>query len=126
MIKDSTLNRLWSRAVKAKYGRCPVTGQTDGLEAHHVVLKGRNNRYALRWDIRNGVPLHATAHRALHDGDLTVLKTVLEHIKDRGDTDYLMSLKNVMKPDFLKELGLTDAEFREAKKKELQGLIDAY
>ena len=112
-ITDSRLARLWSQAVVAKYGRCPITGMTDDLQAHHIIPKGRQNRFALRWDIRNGVPLHPTAHRALHDGDLTVIKKVMDYVADRGDMDYLMGLKYKLKDEYLKELGVSEDEFKE-------------
>ncbi len=122
-VSDSKLNTLWSKAVKAKYKQCAISHQSFDLQAHHVIAKGRQKRFALRWDIRNGVPLSYEAHRALHDGDLTVNKLLLEHVFDRGDVEYLQRIKNLLKPDFLREIGLTENEYRLKLKKELTEII---
>ena len=122
-ISDSKLSTLWSHAVKAKYKRCPITGQVRPLESHHIVAKGRQNRFALRWDIRNGVPLHPTAHRAIHDGDLDAQRKLIDYVTHRGDKDYLMELKHKLKPDFLRDIGLTEEEYRAKIKAELEEAI---
>lgn len=125
-ISDSRLASLWSRAVIAKYKRCPITGAVDGLQAHHVIPKGRQRRFALRWDIRNGCPLSADAHRRLHDGDLSVIRKVIDYIERRGDLEYLQALKYKLKPDYLREIGLTEDEYRANIKKELEEAISEH
>lgn len=122
-VSDSTLNRLWSKAVIAKYKRCPVSGDIDDLQAHHIVHKGRQNRFAIRWDIRNGVPLSPGVHRALHDSDIKVQKQILEYVEERGDIDYLIGLKHMLKHDFLAQLGMTENEYRIYVKNELTEII---
>lgn len=111
-ISDSRLSNLWSKAVKIKYGRCPITGETDDLQAHHIVPKGRQNRFALRWCLRNGVPLSHEAHRRLHDGDMYVQERLLEYVHERGDFEYLMSIKNMLKFDYLKSIKMSEDEYR--------------
>ena len=124
-VSDSMLSRLWSVAVKAKYKRCPVTGATEDLQSHHIVAKGRQNRFCLRWDIRNGVPLHTDAHRRLHDGDMDVQEKLIEYVTERGDRDYLMRLKYMMKHEFLTvHLGISEDEYRLKTMAELKRIID--
>ena len=120
---NNRLGTLWSKAVKVKYKRCPLSGTTDDLQAHHIIAKGRQRRFSLRWDVRNGVPLSAAAHRAIHDGDLVANKKLLAYVAERGDEDYLQGLKNLLKPDFLKGKGLTEDEYRVKVAEELQEII---
>jgi hypothetical protein len=121
---NNRLNDLWSKAVKARYKRCPLSGAVDDLQAHHIIAKGRQRRFSLRWDIRNGVPLSAQAHRAIHDGDLVANKRLLSYVEERGDEDYLQGLKNLLKPDFLKKKGLTEDEYRCKMAEELKAIIE--
>jgi len=125
-ISDSRLSRLWSHAVKVKYGRCPITGQTDGLQSHHIIPKGRQNRFCIRWNIRNGVPLSDAAHRMLHDGDIDVQKKLIEYVEDRGDKDYLMEIKNMLKHEFLQHIGMCESEYRKMLLDELKQIIVEY
>jgi len=125
-VADSTLSKLWSRAVVAYYGSCPITGRSDGLHAHHIVGKGRQNRFSLRWDIRNGIPLAPEVHRAYHDGDLKIEKQILDYVEMRGDIEYLMSLKYMLKHEFLLHIGKTEDEYRLYLKKYLSSLIEEY
>ena len=122
-VSDNKLNTLWSKAVKIKYHRCPISRRNYDLQAHHIIAKGRQRRFALRWDIRNGVPLSPEVHRALHDGDLTVNKAILDYVEQRGDFDHLQRSKNLLKVDFLRELGLTEDEYRLKLKSELIEII---
>lgn len=52
------LDKLWSEKIREK-GRCEICGQTETLNAHHIV--GRRN-HALRWSLQNGVCLCAKHH----------------------------------------------------------------
>jgi hypothetical protein len=122
-VSDNKLSTLWAKAVKAKYKRCPVSRRCFDLQAHHIIAKGRQRRFALRWDIRNGVPLSPDIHRGLHDGDLYINKAVLEYVERRGDLEHLQLAKNLLKQDFLKELGLTEDEYRLKLKAELIEII---
>lgn len=111
-ISDTRLNTLWSDAVKALYKCDPLSGDVNNLHAHHVIGKGRQNRFSIRWDIRNGVPLSPENHRKLHDMDLKVTRALIDHIEKRGDLEYLQSLKNKLKHEFLKDLGLSENQYR--------------
>lgn len=55
-LSDSSLMALWRRAVLKHYGyRCVICGGDGTLEAHHCIKR----RYKLlRYDWRNGVPVH--------------------------------------------------------------------
>jgi hypothetical protein len=121
---DSRLSTLWSRAVIAKYKRCPVTGRTEGLQSHHVIPKGRQNRFSIRWNLRNGCPLAPEAHRALHDGDPVTVRKVLDYIERRGDLEYLSAIKNMMKHDFLSSIAMDEDEYRQSLKMEFEDEIN--
>lgn len=122
-ITDSRLSTLWSRAVIAKYKRCPITGRTEGLQAHHVIPKGRQNRFALRWEIRNGCPLAPEAHRALHDGEPSVIRAVYDYMEERGDLEYITGLKHKLKDEFLADRGQTQEEYRKEVKEGLESAL---
>ena len=124
-VSDARLSNLWSAAVKAKYKRCPITGATDGLQSHHIVAKGRQNRFCLRWDIANGVPLRPDVHRLFHDGDIDVQEKLIAYVTERGDRDYLMRLKNMLKREFLSvHVGMSEDEYRYNTMLELKKIID--
>jgi len=53
---------MWSLCVRARDGKCLITGNTETLQAHHwIVSSSRSLKY--RYDVRNGVSLSFTAHR---------------------------------------------------------------
>lgn len=123
-VSDATLTRLWSKAVRARDKRCPITGATEDLQAHHIIHKGRQRRFALRWDIRNGVALSQWAHRELHDGNLDITEQVIDYVRDRGDFEYLEERRNLYKHDLLLEMGMSENEYRKYIKKELEHELD--
>lgn len=61
MTKKETakLDKYWRVAIKDRDKFCQVCGNTNSLNAHHIV--GRRNRM-LRWDLLNGVLLCAGCH----------------------------------------------------------------
>jgi hypothetical protein len=123
-VSDTTLTRLWSKAVRARDGRCPITGAYEDLQAHHVIHKGRQRRFALRWDVRNGVALSHTAHRELHDGNLQIIEKIIEYVRNRGDLEYLEERRSMYKHELLLSLGMSENEYRIHLKNELEELID--
>lgn len=123
-ISDSRLNNLWSKAAKVKYGRCAITGDSENLQSHHIIPKGRQNRFSIRWDIRNAALLRHDVHRRLHDGDLEVQEKLLEYVHERGDFEYLMEIKNMLKHDYLKYIKMTEDEYRYYLLKTLKEIVD--
>jgi hypothetical protein len=59
----------------------------------------------------------------LHDGDLVVNQRLLAYVEERGDIEHLQRVKNLLKPDFLRGLGLTEDEYRLKLKDELIKII---
>ena len=56
-LSDANLAVLFRKAVLKHYGyRCIICGQGGDLEVHHCVHRGQAK--LLRWDWRNGVPVH--------------------------------------------------------------------
>lgn len=123
-VSDSRLTQLWSKAVRARDKRCPITGETENLQAHHIIHKGRQRRFALRWDIRNGVALSHTAHRELHDGNLDITERIIDYVRQRGDMEYLEARRHMFKHNLLLSLGMSENEYRKYIKKELEATIN--
>lgn len=122
-VPDSTLSTLWSKAVLAKYRYDPITGR-EGTEAHHVIPKGRQSRFAIRWNIRNGAALEHSTHDKVTTGDMDITEKVIEYVRERGDFEYLQRIKYMLKDEFLKDLGLTENEYRIKVRNELKKIIE--
>jgi hypothetical protein len=60
----------WSKAVRARDGKCVMCHKTDTLQAHHWLFR-RGHSMALAVDIANGATLCYGCHigRVHHDGD---------------------------------------------------------
>jgi predicted restriction endonuclease len=57
---NSTLDKLWSNAIKEMAGhKCEICGSTDRLEAHHI---HRCKHHGVRWDLINGCCLCRSCH----------------------------------------------------------------
>jgi len=53
--QKKNLDNLWKQAVFKKYGKvCSWCGKDKYVQVHHMITR---SNYALRWDVRNGVPL---------------------------------------------------------------------
>jgi len=118
---DSTLNKLWRRAVLHKWQRDPISGCADWerLQCHHFI---RRKHYVTRWDWRNGIPLTAKSHAFAHTGaGGRMIAAILESV---GFLDDLFVLEFIMKKDYLQTRGMSDAEFRQAMKRELTRALD--
>lgn len=110
-VSDSTLNKLWRQAMLVYWNyRDPVSGHYDPtgetLQCHHIVYR---RHYLLRWDVRNGVPLTAESHYAVHH-DIGARRALEEKV----NLAYLEDMGRKTKKDFLMEKGLSDAEFAAA------------
>lgn len=121
-VSDSTLYRLWRRAVLAYWGyRDPISGVYDPsgerFQCHHYV---RRRRYLLRWDHRNGIPLTPESHRFAHTGAGEA------RVRALLDSEYLDDMERWDKKEWLATQSMTDAEFRREKRAELQAVIDEY
>jgi hypothetical protein len=109
------LDSLWRQAIKVLYhGRCAYC-KRPGNEAHHII---RRSRILLRWDIKNGIYLCQEHHSWVHTraGDRWLAKYIPE-------MDYLEAYEYKTLKEYLHDNGMTNAEFREDKVKELKRLI---
>ena len=119
-VSTDYLDKLWRRAVRVYWnftdplsGHRDVTGQT--IECHHIIPR---KRYLTRWDYRNGVVLSFENHGKVTDYVLERRK-----VENLVDMEYLDSISRQTKKDYLITHGLSDAEFRQQKKKELLEII---
>ena len=113
------LDRLWSKAVKAKYNyRCAVCYTTEGLESHHVVH--RRQCGILRNDIENGICLCRDHHADADSVEMTLM--ILKMV----NSDYLadMQRRYKHKATYLMEHRLSEAEFRKKRAEELREIIN--
>ena len=110
-VSDRTLDALWSVAVKA-HAKAP-----RWTEAHHIIHR-RN--WCTRWDWRNGIALTHEEHDDAHRRPLAFSQWVAEawphyeHLKQR---------EHLLKPDFLRQEGLAEDEYRVKVRDELTRII---
>lgn len=117
---DSLLNKMWRQAVLTYWNYTdPVAQHYDptgeSLQCHHIVFR---RHYLLRWDVQNGVPLTTESHRAAHQ-----YIDVRRKIEDLVNMDYLTEMSRWTKKDYLLRHNMSDAEFRQEKKRELELII---
>lgn len=111
-VSESTLDKLWSKAVHTKYhNRCAICYK-DGAHAHHII--GRRVR-VLRWDILNGILLCVECHKRAHEQSLR-FRELTGGMVDYGHlADNQMTLKA-----YCKRHSLSADEFRLQKRRELE------
>ena len=109
-VSTNTLDSLWSKAVKCLY--------PNSHEAHHII---RRAHFATRWDWKNGIGLTAERHAQAHREPLAFARWLEEH---HPHMEYLREQERKLKPDFLRELGMSELEYRRAMKKELKLIIE--
>jgi len=127
-VSDRYLEQLWRKAVLAEHGhRCFFChyGETVGpLEAHHIVRRARK---VLRWDWRNGIPVHKYH---LVDGKMTCHQFAHtkagERIIARRHQYYreLCRLEQMNFKEYMQQGGVTEDEFRRQKLAELKEKIN--
>jgi hypothetical protein len=116
-LKIDTLDKYWRWAIQHKYqGRCAVCFK-PAVDAHHVVKRSQN--WFLRWDIENGVALCRECHSQAES--LYYLSIILKIVDGR----YLeeMEKKYRFKTDVLKDLKMSEAEFKKQKAEELRSYV---
>lgn len=115
---DSNMIFLWRKAVLKKNGhRCFLCGKDYGLDCHHIV-KSRNK--ILRYDYRNGVPVcNFGCHQKL---DSIAGRKMLEEFRP-FDIIHVTEFEKMTFKDYLLSKGMTEREFLEEKKKELNRII---
>ena len=112
-LSDSTLHALWRKAVRAQgQNRCIICGAWGQLECHHVI----HRRYKLlRWDWRNGVPVCPGVCHDMADR---------EGVGIAGDyAPHLRAVARVTFKQYLVDMELSEAEWRERVKYDLQQAI---
>ena len=110
-LSDSTLSALW-RKVVLHVGRntCVICGGGGTLQAHHVI----HRRYKiLRWDFRNGVPVHAGCHETANMQGVYAAYPVWQ--------DYLMERSRWLYKQYVTERGMSEADWRHDVKADLLG-----
>ena len=121
-VSDSTLSKLWRRAVLARWGyRDPISGVCDptgdSLQCHHIVYR---RHFLLRWDYRNGIPLTNASHRFAHTGEGR------DRVRKLSDFAYLDWMERWDKKTYFVTHCMTEGEFRLEKKAELQAIIEEW
>ncbi len=86
------MDRMWSHLIFATYGnRCVLCGK-PAVDSHHIIRRSKSN--ALRYDIKNGVPLCKGCHFfGIHKGSTEHHKALLEWIGEEKYA-YLQQKKN--------------------------------
>lgn len=116
---ESRLRKLWREAVLGVWPYDPFTGESrpSQLQCHHIVYR---RYWVLRWDWRNGIALSHESHRRVHgvEGSGLVLNRLTDHHRD-----YLLSLHRVTKPEYLTATGMSEAEFLQMRRNELEHVI---
>lgn len=123
-VSDSKLMGLWRQAVLAHWNYTdPLSGTYDptgeSLQCHHLV---KRRHLLLRWDYRNGVPLTVESHQRAHT--LGGSNELLKHIGMQTQ-EYLEHMERYTAKEWFQEKGITDNEFREMKRDELQAVVSA-
>lgn len=76
-IKDTALLAI----LKLEYDSCEITGATDNLDLHHVILKSGAHRGD---DLRqNIICLEHNLHMKYHRGDLEAMRAVARHVNSK-------------------------------------------
>ena len=107
-LSDANLAVLFRKAVLKHYGyRCIICGQGGELEVHHCVHRGQAK--LLRWDWRNGVPVH--------HGDCHAAANRMGRLAaDVEFQDYIEFLARKTIKQYLADEGITEAMWRGAVK----------
>ena len=58
-VRLSKYDKIWSKLVRERDGRCLNCGKTDSLNAHHVIMRGKKSTRLL---LENGISLCAGCH----------------------------------------------------------------
>lgn len=113
-LSESTLNKLWSDAVKVS-GRCERCGNRDGLQAHHVIKR----RYkTTKWNPLNGICLCPECHKWVHE---TIAGRSWE--LQQVDLEYLDSFGKNSKQYFI-DRGISEDEFKRLMKDMCKAVVD--
>ena len=119
-LSDGNLMRLWRKAVlKKNMNRCFICGNTDTdiIDCHHIV---KRRHKILRYDFRNGVPVcRIGCHNRLDS--IAGLK-MLESMRP-FDIIHVKEFENMTYKDYLQKHEMTNTEFLQQKKKELEDII---
>lgn len=112
-LSDSTIEALWRRVVLKRGGyRCVVCGRGGTLECHHVIKR----RYKLlRWDYRNGVPVHTGDCHDTADKMGTGISPMW--------AEYLLLQSRWTKKGYLLQSGQSDSEWRGSVRAELEAAL---
>jgi hypothetical protein len=109
-LSDSTLSALWRKVVlHVGNNTCVICCEGGTLQAHHVI----HRRYKmLRWDWRNGVPVHAgDCHETANTQGIYAAYSVWR--------DYLMKRSRWLYKQYVTERGMSETDWRHDVKADL-------
>lgn len=90
---EKEAGKIWSEIVLSKNdGRCLVCGK-KAEHPHHFVFKSRS--LALKYDIRNGIPLCSHCHLLIHGRQDPVVQGIIVLKKGKKWLDYINSKKRL-------------------------------
>jgi hypothetical protein len=118
-MSESRMARLWREAVLTVWPYDPFdgTGDPSRLQCHHIIYR---RYYVTRWDWRNGMALSMANHQRVHgiEGNGLVIQHLQPHHRE-----YLMTMNHVSKKEYLYAVGMSEAEFLEMRRNELEHVI---
>jgi hypothetical protein len=114
-MTDSTLNKLWSRAVRAMRGNYCLSCGAPAHSCHHIIKR----RYIVtKYDATNGIPLCQECHRIADRNSEFALQLVSD-----SDRLYLKEMGMYTLKDWLMKEGQTRDEFMEIEGEALKLII---
>ena len=111
-LSDSTLSALWRKVVlRVHRNTCVVCHGGGILQAHHII----HRRYKmLRWDWRNGVPVHANGcHETANQMGIYAAYPTWR--------DYLMERSRWLYKQYVTERGMSESDWRHNVRADLLG-----
>ena len=124
-MTERSLDILFRKAVLLSWGGACVfcgNGNQDQLEAHHII---KRRKKVLKWDIKNGLPLcnSLSANKCHIAADSKKGEAKIRSIIGEETWNYLCDLEDVTIKDIVIKSGMSSAEFRLDRAKELKRII---
>ncbi len=67
-VKNQAEYREWQQKVLERDGNaCQISGRTDNLQAHHILMKSEMHNPEKVFDINNGITLNFDVHQRVHE-----------------------------------------------------------
>jgi hypothetical protein len=122
-LSDSTLIKLWRQAVITTYGgKCVICQAIGNLECHHIV---HCKIKVLRWDRDNGVPVCPSLRSNCHQfADSLAGREIVKQVIGQERYNHIKELEHVLFKDFIRNLGISENEWRKQVKQNLTDIIE--